>query len=199
MKKSLIIVGIIIVLGLIGFQSYNGFVTTGTEVDRAWANVQTDYQRRFDLIPNLVSTVQGAAVQEQEVFSAVAEARGKVGSITLTADALNDPQALANFEAAQSGLSSALSRLLAVAENYPTLNSNENFLNLQSQLEGTENRIAVSRKDFNDSVLKYNLKVNTLPGKFFAKLFGFDARAFFEVENPTVEQAPAVDFSGLSN
>src|SRR2546422_741857 len=152
----LVIVGIIIFVALssVGWATgvYNSLVKLDESVNQAWAQVQNQYQRRADLIPNLVETVRGYAAHESQVFTDVAEARASVGKIQLTPEMLNDPQTFQKFEQAQAGLSSALSRLLAVAENYPQLKANENFLQLQSQLEGTENRIAVERRRFNEVV-----------------------------------------------
>jgi len=201
MKKGLIIAISIIVLVLAisisavtwGIGAYNSLVALDEEVSQAWSQVQNQYQRRFDLIPNLVETVKGYARQEQEVFIKVTEARSRVGQFTVTPQVLNDPDALGRFDQVQSELGSALSRLLAVAENYPSLKSNENFLTLQSQLEGTENRIAVERRRFNEVVQQYNTKVRRFPISMVASFSGFRTKAYFAAA-PTAEEAPKVKF-----
>ncbi len=167
MKRSTIIIlavvgGLLLVgLGLFGWVTgtYNSLVGLDEGVKGAWSQVENVYQRRLDLIPNLVETVKGYAAHEEGVFAQVAEARASVGKLTVTPEVLNNPQAFKQFQEAQAGLGSALSRLLAVAENYPQLKANENFLQLQSQLEGTENRIAVERKRFNEVTQEYNTRV----------------------------------------
>ena len=177
--KNYIAIGAIVLavlLVVLGFTSYSSLVVASEDTNAKWSTVTVDYQRRFDLIPNLVSTVQGVAKQEKELFIGIAEARARVGQVTLTKEALDDPTALKNFNDAQGQFGVMVSRLLSVAEQYPQLKSNENFTSLQNQLEGTENRIGVSRKDFNNSVKAYNLKVKTFPGALFAKLFGFAVR-----------------------
>lgn len=196
MKNIVYIILGVVVLGLIvmGASSYNSFVKLGEDTNGKWAQVTTQYQRRFDLIPNLVNVVQGVASQEKAVFVGIAEARAKVGQVTLTAEALNNPEALKNFNDAQGQLGVMVSRLLSVAENYPQLKSNENFMALQKEIEGTENRIAVARKDFNDVVQAYNVKVKTFPGMLFAKIFGFDVRPYFELQQAGAEVAPKVQF-----
>ncbi len=197
MKKSWIVLGSIVLLVLIVFfwfkGTYNGLVVLDENVKNEWAKVQSDYQRRSDLIPNLVSTVQGAAAQEKSIFIGVAEARAKVGQITVTEEVLNNPDAFKKFQQAQDGLGAALSRLLAVSENYPTLKTNENFLGLQAQLEGTENRIKKSRDDFNNVVKDYNIKVREFPTNMFAGMFGFQLKTAFEAA-PEAQNAPKVDF-----
>lgn len=199
MKKSTIIlvavVGLALAIGLAIVGYYNSFVRGNENVATAWAQVENQYQRRYELIPNLVETVKGITKQEKDVFTSVTEARSRVGQVVLTPEALKDPQAMANFQSAQDNLGGALSRLLAVAENYPQLKSNENFLNLQNQLEGTENRIAVERKRFNETVRSYNLKAKGIPGRWFVSMFGFDpSKALFEAAEGS-EVAPTVDFS----
>ncbi|TLY33371.1 MAG: LemA family protein [Ignavibacteria bacterium] len=193
----LVIVGIIIfiALSIFGWATgvYNSLVQLDVSVNGAWAQVQNQYQRRADLIPNLVETVRGYAAHESQVFTDVAEARASVGKIQLTPEMLNDPQTFQKFEQAQAGLSSALTRLLAVAENYPQLKANENFLQLQSQLEGTENRIAVERRRFNEVVQEYNVKIRTIPASLIAGMMGFHEKAFFQAE-PGAEKAPKVKF-----
>jgi len=173
--------------------AYNSLVALDEEVSQAWSQVQNQYQRRFDLVPNLVETVKGYAKQEQEVFVKVTEARSRVGQFTITPQVLNDPDALGEFDQLQGELSSALSRLLAVAENYPSLKSSENFLTLQSQLEGTENRIAVERRRFNEVVQLYNTKVRRFPISIVASFGGFTTKAYFAAV-PTAEKAPNVRF-----
>jgi LemA protein len=156
--------------------------------------VENVYQRRADLIPNLVATVKGYASHEKEVFESVAASRSQVGSIKVTPEMLNNPAEFQKFQQAQSGLTSALSRLLAVAENYPELKANQNFLELQSQLEGTENRIAVERRRFNEAAQQYNTKIMQFPAKIFARVFGFSQKAFFQ-SAPGSDKAPTVDFT----
>ena len=161
-----------------------------------WAQVENQYQRRADLIPNLVATVKGFAAQEKDVLIAVTEARSKVGQMKLDANALSDPAQLQAFDAAQGELSSALSRLMVVVEKYPDLKSNQNFLTLQSQLEGTENRIAVARKDYIESVSAYNSEIRTFPGRIWHSLLynELQVRATFEATTEDAEEAPKVEF-----
>lgn len=193
MSRGLIIVIVIaLIFGFFGCSTYNGLVSKDTNVDAKWAQVQTDYQRRADLIPNLVRTVQGAANFEKSTLQAVIEARAKATSINLSADQLT-PENIQRFQQAQDQLSGSLSRLLAVAENYPQLKATQNFSELQAQLEGTENRIAVSRKDFNTSVQDYNQSVRSFPANIFAGIFGFQRRGFFEASQ-AAQQAPTVQF-----
>lgn len=197
MKKGLIVllvlVGLFVLVGGWFSGQYNSLVTSQEGVNQAWAQVENVYQRRADLIPNLVETVKGAAAFEQETFTAVAEARARVGSIQLTPEMLKDPEALKNFEAAQGQMTSALSRLLAVAENYPQLKANQNFLDLQSQLEGTENRITVERRTFNQVAQTYNTKTRIFPTSLLAGMFGFSPRPYFAAA-PGSDKAPAVKF-----
>lgn len=192
MKKTWIIVGVIVVLVLWVLVSYNSLVKTSAAVDKQWSNVETDYQRRLDLIPNLVSTVKGSANFEQQTLTQVIEARAAATQVKLDADDLT-PENLAKFQAAQNNVSGALGRLLAVAENYPQLKTTDQFLALQDQLEGTENRISVSRKDFNTAVLSYNTTARTFPTVIVAKLFGFDQKPYFEAAEGS-ENAPVVNF-----
>jgi len=159
---------------------YNTLVTMEEGVNSAWSQVENQYQRRADLIPNLVNTVQGAAEFEKSVLTEVTDARSRVGQIKLSADDLSDPQKFQMFQQAQDNLSSALSRLLVVTENYPQLKSNENFLQLQSQLEGTENRISVERKRYNDAVQAYNTETRSFPTLIMAKIFGFKEKEYFK-------------------
>ena len=171
----------------------NRLVTLDEGVRSAWSQVENQYQRRADLIPNLVETVKGYANQEQDVFLGVAEARAKVGQMTVTKEVLDDPKTFAKFQAAQDQLGSALSRLLVVSENYPQLKSNENFLSLQTQLEGTENRITVERKRFNDVVQSYNTTIRQFPVSFIAGFRGFHEKPYFQAKEGS-ENAPQVKF-----
>ena len=171
----------------------NDLVAKDQAVQEAWAQVQNVYQRRADLIPNLVETVKGFAAQERTVLEEVTRARASASSIQVTPELLNDPAALRRFQEAQSQLGSALSRLLVTVERYPELKSNQNFLALQSQLEGTENRIAVERRRFNEAVREYNTAVRRIPGSIVASLRGFRERPFFEA-TPGSEAPPPVKF-----
>jgi LemA protein len=161
-----------------------------------WSQVENQYQRRADLVPNLVETVKGYAAQEKETLTAVVEARAKVGSMQVDQNVLNNPEAFRRFEAAQDQLSSALSRLMVVVERYPDLKSNQNFLALQSQLEGTENRIAVARRDFIQAVQQYNTEIRTFPGRIWHSLLYSDLpiRENFSATTENAEQAPQVKF-----
>ncbi len=197
MKKALIITLAIalVVLGMLFLWvqgTYNGLVSSQEDVNRAWADVQSTYQRRTDLIPNLVETVKGYAAHEREVLTGVADARGRVGQVVISAENLT-PEALRNFQAAQQQLSGALSRLLAVAERYPDLKANQNFLDLQTQLEGTENRINVARSRFNESAQGYNTRRRRFPAIVIANLLGFASKPYFEAE-AGAERAPKVSF-----
>jgi LemA protein len=171
----------------------NQLVQLEQNVNEKWAQVQNVYQRRADLIPNLVETVKGFATQERTVLEEVTRARASASSIQLTPEALNDPKALERFQAAQSQLSGALSRLLVTVERYPELKSNQNFLALQSQLEGTENRIAVERRRFNEAVREYNTRLRLFPGSLVARFAGFQPKAFFEAA-PDAATPPKVKF-----
>ena len=174
---------------------YNSLQSQDEAVKSAWSEVVNQYQRRADLVPNLVATVKGFAQQEQTVLLGVTEARAKVGSIQLTPELLDDPAALAKFQAAQGELTTALKSLLAVTENYPDLKSNTNFLELQAQLEGTENRIAVARNRYIASVRQFNTTVRSFPTNLTAMLFKFKVKPNFTVENEAqIQQAPNVDF-----
>lgn len=191
------VVGAILLFALIivgwGVSVYNKIISADEGVKSSWSQVENQYQRRYDLVPNLVETVKGYAKQEKEVLENVTLARSRVGQVTITPQMLNDPQAFAKFQQAQDGLSSALSRLLVVSENYPNLKSNENFLTLQSQLEGTENRIAVERRRFNETVQEYNMMIRRFPGSFIASMTGFKEVAYFHATTGA-EQAPKVKF-----
>ncbi|SDK74875.1 LemA protein [Catalinimonas alkaloidigena] len=171
---------------------YNSMVQKQETVDQAWSQVENVYQRRADLIPNLVSTVKGAANFEQETLTQVIEARASATSINLSADDLT-PENMARFEQAQQQLSGALSRLLVVSENYPDLKANQNFRDLQVQLEGTENRIAVERRNFNQTVQEYNTYIRQFPRNITANIFGFDTKAYFQA-TPGSDRPPTVEF-----
>ncbi|MFQ5568800.1 MAG: LemA family protein [Rhodothermales bacterium] len=190
----LVIVLLVAFAGCAGCGTYNSLVAEEENVEEAWANVETQYQRRADLIPNLVSTVRGAADFERGTLEAVTNARARATSINLTADDLSDPARVRQFQEAQAQLGGALSRLLFVAENYPDLRATEAFRDLQTQLEGTENRINVARTRYNDAVRIYNTKVRKFPAALFAGILGFTRRASFEAD-PGAEQAPTVDFN----
>ena len=194
MKKLNIL--ILLVFSLIsGGCGYNDLQATDEQIKASWAEVVNQYQRRADLIPNLVETVKGFAAQEKDVLLGVTNARSKVGSIQATPELVNDPQAFEKFAQAQGELSSALSRLLVVAENYPQLKSDANFRDLQAQLEGTENRIAVARKRYIDAVREYNIIVRSFPSNLTAMVFGMKEKAQFTVENEKeISKAPKVDF-----
>ncbi len=193
MKKSTI--GLIAVIVIIGFwlmNVYNGMVGLDEGVNTAWANVETQYQRRADLIPNLVNTVKGYAQHEQETFEAVVNARSKATSITIDPSNVT-PEKLQEFQQAQGELASALGRLIAISENYPDLKASEQFKELQAQLEGTENRINVARTNFNKEAQKYNTTIRTFPRNLFAGMLGFTQRAYFEAD-AGANQAPKVQF-----
>ena len=196
-RTVLIVLGVIVlvVLGGIGWAVgvNNDLVARDQDVKEKWAQVQNVYQRRADLVPNLVETVKGFAAQERTVLDEVTRARASVAGIKATPELLNDPQALRKFQQAQSELGGALSRLLVVVERYPDLKSNQNFLALQSQLEGTENRIAVERRRFNESVREYNTRLRLFPGSLVASFAGFRDKAFFEAA-PGSEAVPRVKF-----
>jgi LemA protein len=175
---------------------YNSMQAQDEQVKSAWSEVLNQYQRRADLIPNLVGTVKGFAAQEQTVLLGVTEARSKVGSLQVTPELVNDPAAFAKFQAAQSQLSGALSRLMVVAENYPQLKSDQNFRDLQAQLEGTENRITIARDRYIESVQRYNTTLRTFPDNLTAMAFGYKPKENFTVENETaIAKPPSVDFA----
>ena len=192
-NKGLIITIVVIVLvALWGILSYNGLVENDEKVSNKWANVETQYQRRSDLIPNLVNTVKGYAKHESQTLEAVMAARSQATQVKI--DPSNcTPQQLAAYQKAQGDVTTALGKLLAITENYPDLKANQNFLELQSQLEGTENRINVARKDFNDSAKKYNTSLRRFPRNIIASMFGFEKRNYFEAE-AGAEKAPKVEF-----
>src|SRR3954468_13562461 len=188
-----LLVGGIIILGLIAASSYNGFVGLSQSVEQQWAQVQTVYQRRADLIPNLVSTVSGAANFEKSTLTEVTNARASVGKVQVNNSGTPSPAHIAEFDRAQGALSSALSRLLVVAENSPNLKATANFQELQAQLEGTENRISVERGRFNDLARDYNAAIKRVPAVFFAGIFGFKEKPYFAAK-PGAEDAPKVEF-----
>lgn len=196
MKKTLIIIGVIllVVFMLYSFFAgrYNKMVTLQEEIPKAWADVEAQYQRRADLIPNLVNTVKGYANFEQETLTKVIEARASATQVKIDPSNIT-PEDLQKFQQAQSGVSSALGRLLAVAENYPDLKANQNFLDLQAQLEGTENRITVARTRFNEVVQPYNVYIKTFPNNTLAGMYGFSAKGYFEADKGA-EKAPEVKF-----
>ena len=193
MKKSTIIILVVaIVVAIYGVTIYNNLASASQDVESAWANVETQYQRRSDLIPNLVNTVKGYAAHESETLEGVVSARAKATSITVDGSNMSAEQ-FASFTAAQGEVTSALGRLIAVAENYPELKANQNFLELQSQLEGTENRIAVERQRYNEVVKAFNKRVVTFPNNLLSSLFGFSKREFF-VSQQGAETAPVVEF-----
>src|SRR5688572_30415225 len=189
----IVIIALILILGGCGCGSYNSMNTSRQQVNESWSNVQNQYKRRNDLIPNLVNTVKGAANFEQETLTRVMEARAKATQVQVDPTNLT-PERIAQFQQAQAGVSSALGRLLAVVENYPDLKANANYRDLQAQLEGTENRIKVSRNDFNASVQQYNSTVRTFPNNIFAGMFGFSPKQAFTAD-AGAERAPTVDFS----
>lgn len=196
MNKMTIGIGVAVLALILGFASYSGYndlVMLDEEVQTQWSEVENQYQRRADLIPNLVNTVKGYAKHEQSTLEGVINARAKATSVNIDPSKL-DESSLKSFQAQQDALSSSLARLMVVVEKYPELKSNEQFLNLQHQLEGTENRIAVARKDFNHVAKGYNTKVRTFPKSILASLFGFERRPYFEAQEGA-DVAPAVDFS----
>lgn len=193
MSKGLIaIIAILAIFGFVGCGKYNGLVSKDEIVKESWAKVESQYQRRADLIPNLVNTVKGAADFEKSTLTGVIEARAKATQTTVNADQLT-PENIAKFQGAQDQLSGALSRLLVTVEKYPELKANQNFLELQAQLEGTENRITVARNDFNAVVKDYNQEVRTFPTNIFAGIFGFAQKGYFTASAGS-ENAPAVQF-----
>jgi LemA protein len=192
-----IVLGLVVVLALWIFSTFNSLVTLDQNVQAQWGQVQTAYQRRADLIPNLVATVRGAANFEKSTYVAVAQARAQVGQISpqVVQSALSNPQAFAQYQHVQDTLGSALSRLLAVSENYPQLQANQDFLTLQAQIEGTENRISVERRRYNDEARAFNTRRDTAPTVFIAGLFGsrFNEKPYFEADS-SAQSAPHVTF-----
>ena len=193
MKKStIILIAVVAVLAVWCISAYNSLVQLDEKVTAAWGNVETQYQRRADLIPNLVEVVKGYAKHEQETFTAVIEARSKATSVTIDPSNIT-PEELAKFQEAQQGVSSALGKLLAVAESYPDLKAAARFGELQAQLEGTENRIAESRRVFNETAKEYNMKLRTFPNNILGGIFGLSTRSYFESEYGA-NKAPKVEF-----
>lgn len=193
MKKTWIIIAVIaVVIGLLSITSYNSLVNKEEAVDSAWSNVENQYQRRADLIPNLVNTVKGYAAHEKETLQEVIEARAKATQMTVKTDDLT-PEKLQQYQQAQGEISSALGRLMVVAERYPDLKANQNFIELQAQLEGTENRITVARNEFNDMAREYNTSIRRFPTNILSGLFGFDKKSYFEAAQGS-EKAPEVKF-----
>lgn len=193
MKKTwIIIIAVLAVIVVYGITSYNSMVAQDEAVGTAWSNVENQYQRRADLIPNLVNIVKGYAAHEKETFDAVVSARAKATQTTISIDELT-PEKMEAYQKAQGAVGSALSRLLAVTENYPDLKANENFQTLQAQLEGTENRISVERRKFNEVAKAYNTNIRRFPKNIFAGMFGFEKRPYFEAEEGS-EKAPEVKF-----
>lgn len=196
MKKSWIIIIVIVIIGFLTYSSlkgtYNSMITLSETVDKQWADVENVYQRRADLIPNLVATVKGYASHEKETLEGVINARAKATSTTINVGDLT-PAKIAAFQQAQNGLSSALSKLMVVVERYPELKANQNFLELQAQLEGTENRIAVERRKFNESARNYNTYIKLFPKNMLANMFGFEKKPYFEAQEGA-ENVPKVEF-----
>lgn len=196
MKKSVtwivVIIGILLVLFVWVKGIYNNMVTMDEKVSSAWSQVENVYQRRADLIPNLVNTVKGYAAHESSTLEGVVSARARATQVTVNPDDLT-PEKLEQFQQAQGELSSAIGRLLMITENYPDLKANENFRDLQAQLEGTENRITVERQKFNEAAREYNVTIRRFPANLFASMFGFDKKAYFEGKEG-VENAPVVQF-----
>lgn len=201
MRKALVVLAAVAAIVLISallvgswiIKVRNEFVAAEEQVNQSWAQVQNVYQRRYDLVPNLVETVRAYAAHERETLQSIAEARARAGQVQLSSDVLEDPEKFRQFQRAQAELGGALSRLLAVAENYPQLKANENFLQLQSQLEGTENRIAVERRRFNEAAQAYNTRLRSFPASIVAELFGFKPRPYFEAQEEA-QAAPRVKF-----
>lgn len=193
MKKStIILIAVVAVIVIWGVSAYNGLVAKDENVKTAWSQVENQYQRRSDLIPNLVATVKGYAAHETSTLEGVVEARAKATQITVDPENLT-PERLQEFQAAQGEVTSAIGRLMMITENYPDLKANQNFLELQAQIEGTENRISVERNRFNEVARDYNTSIRRFPTSVFASVFGFDAKPYFEAE-PGSRQAPKVEF-----
>lgn len=198
-KMGCIIIAVVVFIGLLviflaGVRMYNSIVTLDEQVNEKWSQVQNVYQRRLDLIPNLVNTVKGYADFERETLQGVVEARARAGGvINVGREALQNPELFQQFQAAQASLTSALQRLMVVVERYPDLKASQNFLALQNQLEGTENRIAVERKRFNEAARDYNTYIRKFPRAFLARIFGFESKNYFEAD-AGAEQAPEVEF-----
>lgn len=191
--KTLIGIGALVLLVIYGININNGLVEKQESVNQSWAQVENQYQRRADLVPNLVNTVEGAADFEQETLTEVIDARSKATSIQIDTDDLNNPQVVEQFQQAQEQLSGALSRLMVTVERYPELKANQNFRDLQTQLEGTENRIATERQRYNEAVQSYNTDIQRFPTNLFAGMLGFDNKAYFEADEGA-EEVPEVNF-----
>ena len=191
-KGTIIIVAVVAIIAIWAISGYNSLVSMDENVSGQWSNVETQYQRRADLIPNLVNTVKGYAAHEKETLEGVIAARSQATQIKVDPTELT-PEKLAEYQKAQGAITSALGKLLAITENYPDLKANQNFLELQAQLEGTENRINVARKNFNDAAKAYNTAIRRFPKNLLAGMFGFDKRAYFEAAEGA-EQAPQVQF-----
>lgn len=197
--RSAAVVAVVVALPALGGCGYNTIPTKQERAEAAWADVQAQYQRRADLVPNLVAVVQGAAIAERTTLTQVTEARARATSMNVTPETLQDPAAFARFQAAQGQLSAALSRLLSVVEAYPQLQSNQNFIALQSQLEGTENRITIARRDYNEAVRDYNTTLRTFPNIIWAKTAHGDAKPMqLFAGNAAAQSAPQVNFDGLN-
>lgn len=192
-RVSMVLLAIVVIVGLFIWTSYNGLVTADETVSQQWAQVETTYQRRADLVPNLVATVKGYAAHEKSTFIEVTQARASVARVSANSQPYNDPAQLAQYQQAQQQLGSALGRLMLVVERYPDLKANQNFLTLQDQLEGTENRIAVARERFNTAAKAYNVKIRVFPGNIMAKWFGFTPKAYFEASQGA-DKAPQIAF-----
>lgn len=190
--KKLILLAVVAICTMTSCSTYNNMVTLDEAVKTSWSNVETQYQRRADLIPNLVSTVKGYASHEQSTLQAVIDARSKATSVNISMDEIT-PEKMAEYQKAQSAVTSALGRLIAVSESYPELKANQNFLELQAQLEGTENRITVARKEFNETTQTYNVAVRCFPANLMAMLFGFDQKPYYEADE-SASAAPKVEF-----
>jgi LemA protein len=191
--KSIIAIVIVVILAIWGIGSYNSIVNKQEDVNQAWSQVENQYQRRSDLVPNLVQTVKGAANFEKSTLTQVTEARSKASSVNVSAKDLENPAKLQEFQQAQQKLSGALSRLMVRVERYPKLTATKNFQSLQNQLEGTENRISVARRRFNQSAQQYNTAIRHFPKNIFANLFGFNKKAYFKAQKGA-EKAPKVQF-----
>jgi LemA protein len=194
MKALLVLVGLGVIVGIYGCTTYNGMVRADEHVRKEWADVESAYQRRADLVPNLVETVKGYMTHEKEVLENVAAARAKAGSVQLDASKLSDPAAVAQFQQAQAQLSGAFSRLLATSEHYPELKADRHFSELMSQIEGSENRINVERRKYNESVEDYNARIRAFPASAIAGLGHFQAKVPFQATTPGADKAPQVKF-----
>ena len=191
-KATIIVLAVVAVVVIWAIAGYNGLVKADEAVSTAWSNVENQYQRRADLIPNLVNTVKGYAAHEKETFDAVVAARTRATQITVDADNMT-PEKLQEYQEAQGAVDAALSRLIAISEAYPDLKANQNFKELQAQLEGTENRISVERRNFNNAAKEYNTSIRTFPRNILAGVFGFEKRPYFEAKDGA-ENVPSVNF-----